>query len=309
MPTMDAILIAGPTASGKSAAALALAEAFNGAIINADSMQVYAELRILTARPTAAQEALAPHHLYGCVSAGHGFSVGQWLTHVRDVLDEVQAKGQVPIFTGGTGLYFRALIEGLSPIPDIPLALREDVRNRLAAQGPEALHGVLAAKDAEMAGRLKPTDRQRIARALEVMEATGCSLSEWQKIPGEPLLHGPTAKLLMMPPRDVLYARCDARFDEIMAGGGLEEVAALDALGLDPDLPAMKALGVPFLRAHLAGELDLAGAVASAKTQTRRYAKRQSTFFRNQFVAWNRFIEKDSESFNLKMFSYIRNFG
>ena len=280
------MLIAGPTASGKSALALALAERHGGVIVNADSMQVYRDLRIITARPTPTDEARAPHRLYGHVDAAATYSVGHWIADVAEVLAAAAARGQLPIVVGGTGLYFKALTHGLSAVPPIPLQVRAAVRARLAAEGPAALHAELARRD-PAAGALKPGDRARIARALEVIEATGRPLSAWHRDGMAALLDPAGAvALFLAPAREDLKRRVEARFDAMMAAGALEEVRALDARGLDPLQPALKAHGVPWLRRALAGEMPLADAVAAAKRDTWRYTKRQFTWFRHQLPDW-----------------------
>jgi tRNA dimethylallyltransferase len=278
-----AVLIAGPTASGKSALALELARKTGGVIINADSMQVYRDLRILTARPTPDEEARAPHRLYGHVDAAVNFSAGSWVADAAKVLAEVRAQNRLPIFVGGSGLYFKALTRGLSAVPSIPAAIREGVRARLERNGVEALHAELAQRDPASADRLKPRDRTRIARALEVVEATGRSLTDWHRDGLPPLLPpGQFSALFLAPDRDELYARIDARYDAMLAAGALEEVAALAARHLDPLLPAMKAHGVPALIRHIRGEITLEEAAAIGRADTRHYAKRQFTWFRHQ---------------------------
>ena len=282
------ILIAGPTASGKSALALQLARERNGVVINADSMQVYRELRIITARPSAEEEAQAPHRLYGHVPAVEPYSVARWLADARDVLDDVRAQRRTPIIVGGTGLYFKALLEGLSPIPEIPQAVRDHWRAEAKARGAAGLHDELQARDPAMAARLSRNDTQRITRALEVLDATGRSLAAWQKVPGNPVLRlDGTERHLVDLPRAVLHERCDRRFDQMMAMGALDEVRVLAALGLDPGLPAMNALGVRPLLRHLCGEIDLATAVAAGKLETRQYVKRQATWSRQFFMSWS----------------------
>ncbi len=282
------ILIAGPTASGKSGLALALAERFGGVVINADSMQVYRDLRVLTARPSAEEEARAPHRLYGHVAAADAYSTGRWIADVTAALAEAQSAGQRPIVVGGTGLYFKALLEGLSPIPPVPDDVRAHWRGEAARLGAKDLHAELAARDPEMAARLNPTDPQRVTRALEVLEASGQSLAVWQRTAGTPLVaEAETVRLVLLPERAALQARCDARFDGMMAAGALEEVAALGRRGLSPDLPAMRALGVPPLLAHLAGSLTLEASVAQAKLETRQYAKRQMTWLKRNMMSWN----------------------
>jgi tRNA A37 N6-isopentenylltransferase MiaA len=389
---IGAVLIAGPTASGKSALALALAESLGGTIINADSMQVYRDLRIITARPTAEEEARVPHRLYGHVDAGVSYSTGRWCVEASAALREAQSAGRLPIVVGGTGLYFKALTHGLAAIPAIPADVRARVRKRLREEGPAALHAELEARDPQMARRLMPRDRTRVARALEVVTATGRSLADWQRdgmrgaaraglrpaptdpppmdvgaglrpAPTDPppmdvaagLRPAPTDPPPMdvaadlrpaptdPPPMDVgaglkpaptdpppidvaaglkpapanaammdvaaglrpapanvvriflcveraeLYARIDARFERMLGSGALAEVQALRSRSLDPALPAMKAHGVPWLLRHLAGEIDLEAAVEAAKRDTRRYSKRQVTWFRHQLPEW-RFV-------------------
>ncbi|MBR0700089.1 tRNA (adenosine(37)-N6)-dimethylallyltransferase MiaA [Bradyrhizobium diazoefficiens] len=290
-PVGEAVLIAGPTASGKSALALELALATGGIVINADSMQVYRDLRIITARPTRDEEARAPHRLYGHVDAAVNFSAGAWVTDAAKTLDEARAEGRLPIFIGGTGLYFKALTAGLSVVPPIPAEVREDVRVRLERNGAEALHAELAARDPRAAERLNLRDRTRIARALEVIEATGRSLLDWHREGQPPLLPKDSFRAVFLAPeRDALYARIDARFDAMLEAGALEEVERLAARQLDPLLPAMKAHGVPALIRHLRGELSLEQAATIGRGDTRHYAKRQFTWFRHQLpdFAWVR---------------------
>jgi tRNA dimethylallyltransferase len=278
-----AVLIAGPTASGKSALALELAQKTGGVVINTDSMQVYRDLRVITARPSAEDEALVPHRLYGHVDAAINFSAGAWVTDAAKVLSEVRAEGRLPIFIGGSGLYFKALTRGLSAVPPIPSEVREGVRARLERDGVEALHAELARRDPVSAERLKPRDRTRIARTLEVIEATGRSLTDWHREGLPPLLPpGEFSALFLAPDREELYARIDARFDTMLAAGALDEVAALAARKLDPLLPAMKAHGVPVLIRHLNGEITLEEAAEIGRADTRHYAKRQFTWFRHQ---------------------------
>jgi tRNA dimethylallyltransferase len=279
----NAVLIAGPTASGKSALALELAQSTGGVVVNADSMQVYRDLRVITARPSPEEEARVPHRLYGHVDAAVNFSAGHWVIDAAAVLKEARAQNRLAIFTGGSGLYFKALTRGLSAVPPIPVELRESVRSRLERDGVEALHAELARRDPASAERLKPRDRTRIARALEVIEATGRSLTDWHRDGLPPLLPPGTFRALFLEPdRDALYARIDARFDEMLKAGALQEVAALAARGLDPLLPAMKAHGVPALIRHLRGEITLEEAAVIGRADTRHYAKRQFTWFRHQ---------------------------
>jgi tRNA dimethylallyltransferase len=282
-----AILIAGPTASGKSALALRVAEAIGGVIVNADSMQVYRDLRIITARPTAAEEARVPHRLYGHVDAAENYSVGRWLVDAQAALEETLRHGKLPIVVGGTGLYFKALTQGLSAVPPIPADIRAALRARLAAEGPEALHAELGRRDPASAERIRPADGVRIVRALEVIAATGRSLADWQRVGMQPVVVPASAvKVFLDVPRAELYRRIDARFDAMLAAGALAEVQALVARGLDPALPAMKAHGVPWLIRHLRGEISLPEAAEGAKTDTRRYTKRQGTWFRHQLPDW-----------------------
>jgi len=284
---MKAVLIAGPTASGKSALALKLAEKLGGVVVNADSMQVYRDLRIITARPTPEDEARVPHRLYGHVDAAENYSVGRWCIDVQAALAEAERERRVPIVVGGTGLYFKALTQGLAAVPPTPPDVRLGVRARLAAHGPEALHAELQKRDPAMADRLKPGDRTRVSRALEVFEATGRSLAEWQRDGMRAIVDPDRAvKIFLNPERAALHRRIDARFDAMLAAGALDEVCALDARALDPLLPAMKAHGVPWLRRHLHGEITLEEAAAGAKLDTRQYTKRQLTWFRHQMPGW-----------------------
>jgi tRNA dimethylallyltransferase len=282
-----AILIAGPTASGKSAAALALAEGLRGTIVNADSMQVYRELRVLTARPAEADMARTPHRLYGMVSAVEAYSVGHWLEQASAAIVDAAGEGRRPILVGGTGLYFKALTEGLAPIPDVPPEVRDHWREREEQLGAEGLYRELAVRDPALAARLRPTDPQRLVRALEVIDATGVSLAEWQGAEAAPVLAPERVlKLVVAPERETVYAAIDARFDTMMTAGALEEVRGLLALGLDQGLPAMRAHGVRELGAYLAGNSSLDQAVAKAKTESRRYAKRQMTWLRRFMMDW-----------------------
>jgi tRNA dimethylallyltransferase len=282
-----AILIAGPTASGKSALALALAEKIGGTIVNADSMQVYRDLRVITARPTPAEEARVPHRLYGHVDAGENYSVGRWCRDVGEALNEIAAQGRVAILVGGTGLYFKALTTGLAAVPPIPAEIRGQVRARMASEGAAALHGELASLDPVTAQRLMVNDRSRISRALEVVLATGRSLTYWHR-EGMPALvdSARAAKIFLTCERKQLVARIETRFAAMLKAGALDEVRALERRQLDPLLPAMKAHGVPWLIRHLNGEISLDEAAAGAIMDTRRYAKRQLTWFRNQMKDW-----------------------
>jgi tRNA dimethylallyltransferase len=289
-----AVLLTGPTASGKSALALDLAEASarqgrQAVIVNADSMQVYGALRVLTARPSAADESRAPHRLYGHVPAEARYSVGAWLRDVEAALDEGKVKGWLPIVVGGTGLYFKALTEGLAATPAIPEEVRARLAAQLATEGLATLHAALRERDPVAAATIRPNDPQRILRALEVFEATGTPLSEWRRAPAAPLLAGEgVLRLVLEPERRALYEEIEARFDRMLEDGAVDEVRALIARKLDPDLPAMKATGVRELATFLRGEISLETASARAKAETRRYAKRQTTWFRHQMHDWPR---------------------
>jgi tRNA dimethylallyltransferase len=283
----NAILIAGPTASGKSALALTLARKLGGTIVNADSMQVYRDLRIITARPARAEEARAPHRLYGHVDAAENYSVGRWCADAASALADTLRVGRVAVIVGGTGLYFKALTQGLAAVPPVPDEIRAEVRARLASEGIAALHAELARRDPGSAARLMPGDRARITRALEVVLATGRSLVDWHR-DGMPAIVDPTlaAKIFLAPARTDLLARIDARFDAMLSDGAIEEVRALAARNLDPELPAMKAHGVPWLIRYFRGEFTLAEAAEAGKRDTRQYTKRQATWFRNQLPDW-----------------------
>ena len=278
-----ALLIAGPTASGKSALALSLAEKIGGTIVNADSMQVYRDLRIITARPTAEEEGCLPHRLYGHIDAGENYSAGRWIGDAARALAEVEAAGRRPIFAGGTGLYFRALVQGFSHIPPVPAEVRSRIRGEAEGLSTVELHARLTGSDPRTASGLRPTDRQRVLRALEVLAATGRPLAEWQEQPGVPMIRPEeTAAVFLSVERVELCRRIDARFDAMLEAGALDEVRQLAARKLDPALPAMKAHGVPWLLRHLAGEISLEEAAAAGKADTRRYSKRQETWFRHQ---------------------------
>jgi tRNA dimethylallyltransferase len=272
-------LIAGPTASGKSALALELAEMSNGTIVNADASQVYADLRVVTARPSREEEARAPHRLFGHVDGAHACSAAEWAADARAAITEAHGQGRLPILVGGTGLYIRTLLDGIAPVPPIDTSIRAEVRALAVGDA----HAALARADPPAAARLHRADTARVARALEVVRSTGRPLAEWQRE-----RHGGIgqtirlAPLLLLPPRDWLYARCDARFAAMLAGGGMEEVAALVARGLDPGLPVMRAIGVPEIAAYLAGQVAHAELLAQAAQATRRYAKRQYTWFAHQ---------------------------
>jgi tRNA dimethylallyltransferase len=282
-----AVLIAGPTASGKSALALDVACRIGGTIVNADSMQVYRDLRILTARPSPDEEAEAPHRLYGHADGGVNYSVGRYLADARPLIAQAGRAGDRLIFVGGTGLYFKALLEGLSRIPPVPQAIRERLRAETDNRPTSDLHRELTDRDPEAAHRLGAHDRLRILRALEVLAATGRSLSSFlgQREPG--LLAGAVpVKIFIAPERSWLRERIDRRFETMIQHGALEEVRALGARALDPALPVMRAHGVPALLRHVQGEITLDEAIAIGQADTRRYAKRQFTWFRHQMPGW-----------------------
>lgn len=287
---MDAILITGPTASGKSALAVELAREHGGEVINADSMQVYDTLKVLTARPDLSDMGGVPHHLYGTVPAGQAFSTGEWLRMVAPVLDDIRARGRLPVFAGGTGLYFKALTEGLSEMPDVPAEIRTKWRRRLAEDGPWALHAELGSRDPGMADQLSASDGQRIVRALEIIDATGRSLASLQGGAGKPLVDPSRArKLIVEPDRALLHDRISRRFASMFEDGATEEVEALLKLGLSREMPVMKAIGVPQIAAFLRGEMTREEAISQASAATRQYAKRQMTWFRNQMdERWER---------------------
>ena len=304
-PGRPFLIVAGPTASGKSALALAIAREFDGIVINADSMQVYRELSILTARPGPAELAAAPHRLYGVLPASERCSAGRWCDMARQVMADAPLK--IAIVTGGTGLYLRALSSGLSPIPDIPPAVMRDGVARLVRVGSARLHEELAERDPEMALRLKPNDSQRILRAWVVLETTGRSLADWQREPpaGE---RAPSLAFMLMPERRALYAAIDQRFRRMVEEGAMEEARSFLGLRLDSSLPAMKAVGVRELGRHLAGEITLEAAIAAAQQETRRYAKRQITWFRHQMADAEVINEQFSERILPDIFSKIRHF-
>lgn len=303
-----AILIAGPTASGKSALGLCVAQRYGGEIVNADSMQVYRALRVLTARPSEEDEQVVAHHLYGVLEGGEACSAGKWSRMALETIRGIEARGRVPVILGGTGLYFRALSEGLSPIPPVPDDVRQAVRAEVAEAGDKA-HALLVEADPDLAAVIRPTDRQRIARGIEVARGTQKRLSQWHKEPPNPLLTGNLAKIVLAPDREWLRARCDRRFEQMLEAGALDEVRALVAEGLDAGLPLMKALGLRPLADYVAGKIELSDAVAQGQAETRAYAKRQETWFRTQMIAWERFSAQDSERLKAEIFSFIDELG
>ena len=283
MKPKSAVLIAGPTASGKSALALEIAARTNGIVINADSMQVYRDLRVITARPSNEEMTRAPHRLYGHVDAAEIYSAGRWLRDAEHEIAAAREAGRTAIVIGGTGLYFSALLRGLSAVPEVSAEVRAQVRELAVESDNAALHAMLVKRDPRTAGEIRISDRQRIMRALEVVEATGIGLADWRDEPGKPALRdGEYDAIFLQVDRETLGARIDARFDKMLENGALDEVQKLKARNLDPRMPAMKAHGVPWLIKHFDGEISLEEAAAQGKRDTRQYAKRQETWFRNQ---------------------------
>jgi tRNA dimethylallyltransferase len=302
------IVIGGPTASGKSGLALALARELDGNVINADSMQLYDALPILTAQPTAADQALAPHLLYGVLPAEQVGSAQLWRQMALDAIAQSRGAGRVPIVVGGTGLYLRTLMQGLSPMPDIPDEVRQRVRALWDEQGPQAVRQLLEERDPQIAARLKPGDRQRQLRALEVVEATGRPLSEWQQAEGAPSEFR-FLTFVLQPDREILRKAIAARLQAMVANGALDEVRALLARPLPADRPILRALGMPELAHHVQGKLSLEQALSSAVTATRQYAKRQDTWFKHQFIADHALKSQFSEKFLPEILSFIRQSG
>ncbi|MGR9183983.1 tRNA (adenosine(37)-N6)-dimethylallyltransferase MiaA [Rhizobium leguminosarum] len=290
LSTVNAILITGPTASGKSALAVELAKRHDGVVVNADSMQVYDTLRVLTARPSEEEMQGVPHHLYGHVPAGAAYSTGGWLRDVSALLPTLRAAGRLPVFVGGTGLYFKALTGGLSDMPEIPEALRKALRSRLLEEGPDGLYAELAVADPAMAASLNRQDGQRIVRALEVMKATGRSIADFQGQSGLVIIDAAQArKIVVLPDRAVLHQRINGRFEKMLQQGAEDEVRALLALDLPAEAPVMKAIGVSQITAMVRGEMTRAEVLEKGAAATRQYAKRQMTWFRNQMDdSWER---------------------
>ena len=281
-------LIAGPTASGKSALALRLAQEIGAEIVGADALQLYRDIPVLSAAPSDAEREAVPHHLVGVADAADGWSVGRWLRAARQGLDGIAGRGRPAVVVGGTGLYFRALTQGLAEVPPVPAAVREQGEAEYAELGETAFRERLAKADPAAATRISPGDRQRLVRAWEVYAVTGRALSDWQADNEGALPAGGWRAVAIAPDREALYDRCDARFTAMIARGALDEVKALAARHLSHALPALKAVGYPELAAHLRGELPLPQAIEAARRETRRYAKRQSTWLRGQMADWPR---------------------
>jgi tRNA dimethylallyltransferase len=290
LSTVNAILITGPTASGKSALAVDLAKRHGGVVINADSMQVYDTLRVLTARPSQEDMEGVPHHLYGHVPAGQAYSTGAWLRDVTALLPRIRAEEKLPVFVGGTGLYFKALTGGLSEMPVIPDEIRQRLRARLIEEGAEGLHAELVKADPAVAKSLNVQDGQRIVRAMEVFEATGQSIAEFQGQAGLQIIDPDTArKIVVLPDRALLHQRINGRFERMLEQGAEDEVKALLALDIPPEMPVMKAIGVSQIAAMLRGEMNRGEVIERGAAATRQYAKRQITWFRNQMdESWER---------------------
>lgn len=302
------LVVAGPTASGKSDLAVDIADKFGGVVINADSMQIYEGLDVVTAAPSEAARRRAPHKLYGVRDPAISCSAGEWVDLAVAEIQAAHGKELLPIIVGGTGLYLRTLMKGIAEMPAISSAIRDDVRRRLARKGSKAIHADLASVDPFSAERIDPTDSQRVARALEIFEETGRTLTEWQRESSEQENSYDFKSILLEPPRDLLYSSCNARFEKMLEHGALEEVQALRRRKLDPNLPAMKALGIPHLIKYLAGEMPLEEACRAGQQATRNYVKRQGTWFRNQFVADILIESKYNDTIKPHIFSFISEF-
>ena len=302
-------MICGPTAAGKSGLALALAERYGGVIINADSMQLYADLRVLTARPDVSEEARVPHRLYGVLDGAERASVASWLTMATREIETARDAGRLPILTGGTGLYFHAAMKGLAPVPDVPPDIHAECIAEYAERGGEAFRRDLLELDPVLGSQLHDGDSQRLVRAMGVVRASGRALSAWQADPHEGAIAGRPVRVAMMPPREELYEKINTRFSAMMEGGARSEVSTLAARGLAPSLPVMKAIGVREIMALQAGDIDEARAVELASRDSRRYAKRQMTWIRNNFHAEMILEKKFSERKMTEIFSILSKTG
>ena len=312
MAKTPTLLITGPTASGKSRLALAVAEEFRGTVINADSMQVYRDLAVLTARPGAEELARVPHRLFGVLDASELCSAARWLALAEGEIADAAREGRLPVVVGGTGLYLKALLKGLAPVPEIPADVRRATRALQRELGSAKFHAVLAERDPDAAARLNPGDTQRLIRAYEVVAATGRSLLDWQRAQTRHARPG-VAAVLLLPPRDILYAAIDARFEAMVGAGGLDEVRAIMVRSLAPDLPILKAVGLRELARYLRGEITLPAAIGEAQQASRRYAKRQMTWLRTQMpppaeLPTHVVHAQFSESLLPEIFSFIRHF-
>ncbi|MED5304708.1 MAG: tRNA (adenosine(37)-N6)-dimethylallyltransferase MiaA [Pseudomonadota bacterium] len=303
------LMICGPTAAGKSGLALALAERYGGVIINADSMQLYADLRVLTARPDVSEEASVPHRLYGVLDGAERASVASWLTMATREIETARDAGRLPILTGGTGLYFHAAMKGLAPVPDVPPDIHAECIAEYAERGGEAFRRDLLELDPVLGSQLHDGDSQRLVRAMGVVRASGRALSAWQADPHEGAIAGRPVRVAMMPPREELYEKINTRFSAMMEGGARSEVSTLAARGLAPSLPVMKAIGVREIMALQAGDIDEARAVELASRDSRRYAKRQMTWIRNNFHAEMILEKKFSERKMTEIFSILSKTG
>ena len=303
------LMICGPTAAGKSGLALALAERYGGVIINADSMQLYADLRVLTARPDVSEEARVPHRLYGVLDGAERASVASWLTMATREIETARDAGRLPILTGGTGLYFHAAMKGLAPVPDVPPDIHAECIAEYAERGGEAFRRDLLELDPVLGSQLHDEDSQRLVRAMGVVRASGRALSAWQADPHEGAIAGRPVRVAMMPPREELYEKINTRFSAMMEGGARSEVSTLAARGLAPSLPVMKAIGVREIMALQAGDIDEARAVELASRDSRRYAKRQMTWIRNNFHAEMILEKKFSERKMTEIFSILSKTG
>ncbi len=303
------IILSGPTASGKSALALFIAQKFDAVIINCDSKQLYKEIPIITAQPTADEMAQIPHELYGCISVAEHCSVGRWIDMVKPVIDKTHADGKIPMLVGGTGMYIKYLTEGIPQMPDIDEEIRTQVRAQIQEEGSAVTHTKLAAIDPDIAAKLEPGDSQRIARAMEVIRQTGKSLLYWQQQKAEAIYPADSfIKFFLSPPREKVYENCNSRFVKMLDAGLMDEMKALDAMQLDPELPSMRSHGVPEMLAYLHGNMTLEEAVEQSQQNTRHYIKRQFTWFRNQMKDTVCLDDFDIDAVKTKMLKELKQF-